>query len=211
MDITRRINLLKFAAKKQELRGKKSRKDISKQLERAKASYMDAMKKMKSAESEIAKFTKIMESTGEALTEAKEQISLCHKLLQDMDFMGADHAKIGKDTNDVMFAVEGRWRTKSPESPDKKDENNSENSDLDYNDIEKLIQRAKHYLNYLGDESEAMEELCSSTGKSKELCRMAIKAAQMLLNDEDDVKSNKEEGDEGFAMDEGVSISRFNK
>lgn len=211
MDITRRINLLKSAAKKTELKGKKSRKDISKHLEKAKASYKEAIAKMKSTESEIARLTKIMEETSSVLNEAKEQITSCHKLLKDMDFMGADYAKVGKDINDVMFAVDKRWV--------KKDSNSSDDSEEDgMDDMEDLIHKAKNCLSYCESEEEALEKLCKDSGKSKGACKLALQAAKILLKDHKSEEDSDEECEEDkndsndfdniFKSNEGFSLSR---
>jgi hypothetical protein len=110
-DSKARIALLNKIAKKnivlEKLFGKRTRKDIEKQLNFARVSYDENYRELKAAETELEKITRIAEDRRAKMQLAKDEIRNCYEYLHQMDLISSDAIKIDKDN--VSYAKNNRW------------------------------------------------------------------------------------------------------
>lgn len=107
----KRIEIIQKIAKKENIEsisGKKSRKEIEKQLTKAKGIYSQTSKSLEvilkekdKLEAEASRLTSIKDS-------AVSEIRICHKILNSMDLTGSDTVNVKKD-GDVLYAKDGKW------------------------------------------------------------------------------------------------------
>jgi len=107
----RRHHLLKLAKKKEGLSsGKFSRKDVEKALGKSKKIYNELRSKVEQGESQLSQMEQLLASDKQCMQDARSEILRAHDILQTMDFSNASAAKVHKDTGDIAYAVDGKWK-----------------------------------------------------------------------------------------------------
>lgn len=107
----RRSHLLKLAKKKEGLSsGKFSRKDVEKALGKSKKIYNELRSKVEQGESQLSQMEQLLSSDRQYMQGARTEILRAHDILQTMDFSNASAAKVHKDSGDIAYAVDGKWK-----------------------------------------------------------------------------------------------------
>jgi hypothetical protein len=107
----RRAHLLKLAKKKEGLSsGKFSRKDVEKALGKAKNIYNALRSKVEEGERHLSEMEQCLTSDKQCMQDSRSEILRAHDILQTMDFSNASAAKVHKDTGDIAYAVDGKWK-----------------------------------------------------------------------------------------------------
>ncbi len=107
----RRAHLLKLAKKKDGLSsGKFSRKDVEKALGKAKNIYNSLRSKVEEGEQHLSAMEQALAADKQCMQDSRSEILRAHDILQTMDFSNASAAKVHKDTGDIAYAVDGKWK-----------------------------------------------------------------------------------------------------
>lgn len=121
--------------------GKHNRKSLEKILNKAKTRFNELKNEVARDEAELSKLQSGLEVKREELKNARFDIIHCHDLMRNMDFSGASEVRIGKDSDDVAYACDGKWMhydsesgEKEPYSKWKKNKKDSEDSKDDVED-----------------------------------------------------------------------------
>lgn len=84
----------------------RSRKDLSKDLDRAKKSHEKASNLAQIAQGQLDKMQKELESAKSEMEAARKTIMRCHELMRGMDLSGASSVKDSGD--DVSYVIDGK-------------------------------------------------------------------------------------------------------
>lgn len=131
-----------------------SRKDIQKELEAAKKSYLKEKTRYDSAKSQMASLEKDISDANDKMETSKKSVLRNHDLLRNMDLSGAEAVKhFGddvayiKDKKFYLVTVDGDGNCKmtpydKPEKKSKKDEAKEDKADVnDTNDLYSYLYR----------------------------------------------------------------------
>jgi len=91
------------------LTGKHNRKSLEKIKSNTTNHFKELQKELAKEEAELVRLTESVETKREELKAARKDIMDCHDLLRNMDFANASDVKIGKDSDDVSYACDGKW------------------------------------------------------------------------------------------------------
>jgi seryl-tRNA synthetase len=105
-----RIKILsKLAKKDSKLGGRSSRKEVEKYLSNAKKVFDKATSEKRALVNMISSMQAKLDGLREAEDSAKKDMNLCHGILRKMDFTNAKEVRVGKDSDDVAYSVDGKW------------------------------------------------------------------------------------------------------
>lgn len=122
LSIAERMFLLSKIAKKPAtygLTGKHNRKSLEKIKSQKAARFSELRKGVESKKAEIDRLTAAYDADKKELQDAKKDIMDAHDLLRNMEFADASEVKVGKDSNDVSYACDGKWMHYDHETGDK--------------------------------------------------------------------------------------------
>lgn len=122
LSIAERKLLLSKLAKKSAtygLTGKHNRKSLEKMKSQKTSRFSELRKSVTAKKAEIDRLTAEYEADKQELQDAKKDIMDCHDLMRNMDFADASEVKVGKDSNDVSYACDGKWMHYDHETGDK--------------------------------------------------------------------------------------------
>ena len=117
----RKLVLSKLAKKSATygLTGKHNRKSLEKMKSQKTSRFSELRKDVAAKKAEIDRLTAEYEAYKAELQAAKKDIMDCHDLMRNMDFADATEVKVGKDSNDVSYACDGKWMHYDHETGDK--------------------------------------------------------------------------------------------
>lgn len=143
--IARRRLLERLAAKSKggdKLKGRKSRKEIDKYLQKMKKHYGDISGALSKSTKELEALQKFVDEHKEKETLTVNEMKKIHDIIRNMDLAGADEVRIGKDEDDVAYIIDGKACTYDSDTNDirpyktKKKEKEEEEDTNDALDIE---------------------------------------------------------------------------
>ncbi len=158
-----RIKILnKLAKSDRKLQGRMGRKELEKYLSDSKKIYEKSTSELNAVESMILKLKGKYESLKEQQSFSKDEMGICHRLLQNMDFSNAREVRLGKDKEDVAYNVDGKWCSYSDETglskyEKKKKEEKQDSDDVnDADDVNNVIEKLVEIEDGI-DQDELME------------------------------------------------------
>jgi hypothetical protein len=91
------------------LKGKHNKKSLEKKKNDNTSRYKEIQKELEVEQKELDRLSASVEEKKNELKNARKDIMDAHDLLRNMDFAGANEARVGNDADDISYACDGKW------------------------------------------------------------------------------------------------------
>jgi hypothetical protein len=105
--LERQAMLKEAAASKSNAKGKLNRKSIYKHLEKSNKRFAELSMKLREAKRQAEALNAQIKSYENGIKDSKDDISMCHDVLRNMDFANASDVLINNN-EDIAYVVDGR-------------------------------------------------------------------------------------------------------